>query len=258
VPIHSRKSEARVRGSSGAQGPLRSFGESAGGIAKLIGGPIMAMELAMDRLHRELGQEAGCPELQVLREQNRRLASLVRLLVTFARPSRPRPRQVDVNRAVSVACSLEDPVRTGASHDLQLELDPELPLAQVDPHHLLEILLALLANARIAVERSPGPRWVRVSTGSTSEGSIRVRVQDSGAGVPPGEEERIFFPFVSGWNREGVGLSLSRLFLLLQQGELRLDGPGSKDGGAAFDLMLAPSHPEGGGGAKPTSPQKPR
>ncbi len=53
-------------------------------------------------------------------------------------------------------------------------------------------------------------------------GFVDLLVQDSGPGVPSGQEERIFLPFVSGWGGEGLGLSRGRAALARQGGDLLL------------------------------------
>jgi signal transduction histidine kinase len=79
----------------------------------------------------------------------------------------------------------------------------------VDKRRLERVLTNLLDNARL---HAGGAEAVRVQR---ANGSIRVLVEDRGAGVPEGDKERIFERFVRGASAggsdagEGVGLGLA-------------------------------------------------
>jgi len=217
--------------------PLEQFRETAGTLAQEIGGPLTAIEIAVSRLRRRLGPDADVRELAVLEEQSRRLTRLSRSLVAFARPVRPRKREVDVNQAVETACALAGPDLEDAGIRLEIQPAPEGARVRADPHHLREVLLALLLNARLALADRGGGGWIRVESTLDPEDGIRIRVRDSGPGIRPGEAERIFLPFVSGWNREGLGLALARLSMLSLGGELEVEVR-DEGAGAEFTVRL--------------------
>lgn len=84
-----------------------------------------------------------------------------------------------------------------------------------DPKRVRQVLINLLSNAIKFTE--PGG-VVAVSAASEPAGEaggeawVRMSVSDSGAGIPPGELDRIFDPFVQGKGepgRDGVGLGLA-------------------------------------------------
>jgi len=98
--------------------------------------------------------------------------------------------------------------RLAPSHDLRLEVDGDLPLAEADPVRLEQVLANLVDNA---IKYSPqgGAITVRVSAGDR----ITVRVSDEGIGITPEEAERLFERFYrvdNGLARstKGVGLGL--------------------------------------------------
>ncbi len=220
----------------GSTSSLEEFGEVAGRIAREIGGPLTAIEMAVHRLQRDRPEGNGSPELETILSQSHHLAVLARTLLALARPIHPTPRALDVNEAVEVAVGLARTEMDAKGILMELQLDPTLPHAHADPHQLREALLALLMNARLALGEWTGARWIRVRTDTDPSGKVRVRLQDSGPGVPPGSEEKIFLPFVSGWGRQGVGLSLSRLSVLRQGGELRVET--QEDDQSVFVLLL--------------------
>jgi signal transduction histidine kinase len=217
----------------------------AGTAAQEIGSALTAIQVAAERLERYhvRGGAPGSSELRVIRDQSRRLARLARNLLDLTRPPSRNTGAVDLGAEVR---RLVPPLRRVLGREgVELrtcgleEADVDSgPWVQADPARVQEILLALVANARKAVASTPPPRWIRISALTLDDGAGEVRVADSGPGVPEGTEERIFFPLVSGWGGQGMGLSRSRLSLAGQGGGLRLGR--TEQGGSEFILRLEP------------------
>ncbi len=221
-----------------------ALGEVVGRIAREIGAPLTAIEVAVDRLRRHRNEvenaeeERGEEELRVILEQSHRLAGLARTLLSLARPTEARSRLVHLDELVTRTLSALEPDLRRWGIDVQLHHDvPELTVWG-DPHQIREALSALLLNARLALQDWHGERVIRIRTGRLENHRAFVRVADTGPGVPTGKEDRIFLPFFSEWGREGIGLARSRIALMAQGGHIVLDGPGLHTG-AAFTLILS-------------------
>jgi len=95
----------------------------------------------------------------------------------------------------------------------------------------------LVANALDAVaDVEIGRRRVHVAV-ATLHGQLQVLVSDTGRGVLPEIQSRLFEPFVtSKLDGMGLGLAISRTLLRSQGGELRLDASGA--GGTRFSVEL--------------------
>jgi signal transduction histidine kinase len=82
---------------------------------------------------------------------------------------------------------------------------------RADPERVRQIMLNLLTNA---VKFTPRGGQVTLAC-AADVGSVRIMVSDSGRGIPAGELERIFEPFVqvdrhlTHGSQQGVGLGLS-------------------------------------------------
>jgi K+-sensing histidine kinase KdpD len=92
--------------------------------------------------------------------------------------------------------------------DVVIDVPDDLPLAMADPGLLERVVANLVANARrFSAPGSP----VRVEA-EHGDGHVRLRVIDSGPGVPEADWERMFAPFQRLGDRptgEGVGLGLA-------------------------------------------------
>lgn len=236
---------------------VEAMGEVVGNIAREIGAPLTAIEVAVDRLRRRAVSMGGGPEpeeLQVILNQSHRLAGLARTLLSLARPLETHPREIRLDHLVDgVAASVAPEMdRAGISLEVDHLSSPLTVLG--DPHQIREALTALVANARLALNGWAGDRVIRLTTGLLREERGFVRVEDSGPGVPEDKEERIFLPFFSEWGRAGIGLALSRIALLGQGGEVYLE-PGDErpESGAAFILVLSPPEPPSDGAEPPGS-----
>ena len=118
----------------------------------------------------------------------------------------------------------------------QTTFPEEVPEAYFDAGKLEKIVVNLLSNA---FKFTPEHGTIRVAV-STFEEQIHIRISDSGPGIPPGEQSRIFDRF---YQLEahvdqgtGIGLALVKELVELHYGKITLEStPGS---GATFLLTL--------------------
>jgi two-component system sensor histidine kinase KdpD len=123
---------------------------------------------------------------------------------------------------------------------VEVSLDPAEPLllGRFDFVHSLRILVNLVENA---VKYSPADTPVTLAARRRGD-ALEFVVADRGAGVPPGERERIFDPFYrppgsqSDSGSAGLGLSIARRLAEAQGGSLVYEpAPG---GGSRFVLTV--------------------
>src|SRR5688572_28777426 len=117
-------------------------------------------------------------------------------------------------------------------------LDPGLPVVLADRVQMQQILLNLLVNACDAMSGLPvADRKLQLSTRILPDGScVEVRLTDSGCGIPAGELERIFQPFVTTKpHGMGMGLAICRTVAESHRGRLWAESSG---GGATFHLEV--------------------
>ncbi len=213
-----------------------------GGVAHEIRNPLGGLTLYAEMLARD-GELSAKQHERATRivDEAMRLERVVRDFLEYARPERPRVQRVDL--PIIVADSAQNAV-AGLGWTGFLELEPGSPSVACDPDHLRQILLNLLRNAMQAA--GPSGR-VRLHT-TAAHGSVELRVEDSGPGVPTEERERIFEPFYSR-KADGAGLGLAIARRLCDLGEIGLTVEASPLGGACFVLAFAhrPSAAEGPG-----------
>ncbi len=124
---------------------------------------------------------------------------------------------------------------TGAAleaHRLVVDVDPALPLVEVDLVLIAQVLANLLTNAA-----QHAPEHTAITVAARAEaGTVVLSVSDEGPGVPPAERERIFHMLDrrAGSGRAGLGLAISSAFVGAHGQRLAVrDAPG---GGACFEF----------------------
>ena len=92
------------------------------------------------------------------------------------------------------------------------DIDPSAPRSSLSPVDAVSVVGNLIDNALDAAATGVEPRWVRIAFAPAPGGALSVSVADSGDGVAPELEERIFEHGFStkpaGADGRGVGLAL--------------------------------------------------
>ena len=148
-------------------------------------------------------------------------------------------REVDVSELLKSVEPLVLPQLMSKGLEFKTEICPDDLRASADPEKLEQILLNLLSNA---IKFTPADGSIRLSCESTSA-LVMIHVCDTGRGIPPEKQDRIFDPFVrvdEGFSRKtegtGLGLAISRNLARAMGGELAVEStPGA---GATFTISL--------------------
>jgi signal transduction histidine kinase len=130
------------------------------------------------------------------------------------------------------ACGLE-------RHDVRLrrEFQP-VPLALIDRHKVLQILINLVNNAKYAVDENTGEKEIVVSIACADEHRLQISVADNGAGIAAENLDRIFSQgFTTRKHGHGFGLHSGALAAKELGGSLSVRSPGLGLG-ATFTLEI--------------------
>ncbi|SPQ01495.1 fused sensory histidine kinase in two-component regulatory system with KdpE: signal sensing protein; sensory histidine kinase [Candidatus Sulfobium mesophilum] len=114
-------------------------------------------------------------------------------------------------------------------------LPEDLPLISFDPLLIEQVLVNLLDNA---IKYTPPETPIELSA-HVKDKEIIVEIADRGAGIPTGEEEKIFDKFVRGTaTGGGIGLGLTICRAIIQAHGGRIKAENRRDGGAVFSFSL--------------------
>ncbi|HEX5041766.1 MAG TPA: ATP-binding protein [Candidatus Polarisedimenticolaceae bacterium] len=229
--------------------------------------PLAPLRNALHMMRLSAPGEPGVERArEIMERQVNHLVRLVDDLLEMARINRGtlelRVERVELAAVLGNALETSEPLITAAGHRLQLSL-PEEPLwLQGDRVRLAQILANLLNNA---AKYTPAGGAITVE-GRAQDGEVRVEVHDTGRGIPPEWQSRIFEMFSRGTGERehaqgglGIGLALSRRLAEMHGGTLEARSEGSGKG-STFVLRLplaSPPAPVGEAMAPSTPPLPP-
>lgn len=206
--------------------------------------------------------------LDAIIEQTDHMTALVQDMLNVARLQRGElkfhPTRIDLGRlckhVVEQMQARADQQQPGR-YQLRCHLDTHIPILQIDPVRIRQILVNLLENA---IKYSPDGGAVEVdvslhlpahSQGDALGGEICVAVRDWGVGIPPQQQEMVFRPFVRLEHPltryapgHGLGLSVSRYLAEMMGGSLTLTSDGRQQGTCV--ILTVPLMPQN----KPSAP----
>ncbi|MCQ4160754.1 response regulator [Roseomonas sp. GC11] len=192
-------------------------------------------------------------QLRTLHEAARHLLELVNGLLDLSKIAAGRlelqPAPAALVPLLERCTALLAPEVQRKSQALLLEVAPDLPAGvMADATRLRQLLLNLLSNA---VKFTPAQGRVTLRARRAATGGIRLEVEDTGPGVPPGQRHLLFRDFVQlatpgASNAEaatgtGLGLSIAAQLAELMGGSIGCDSPPGR--GATFwvELPLPPA-----------------
>ncbi|MGB7971589.1 MAG: MASE3 domain-containing protein [Candidatus Deferrimicrobiaceae bacterium] len=232
---------------------LSLLGQMAAGIAHEIRNPLSGANLNLSTLAHLCRESPTMDEeekerirgiVEQAQAASNKIGSVVRSVMEFAKPVPPSLVEIDVNGVVEKAVAFTEAVIRKSGVVISSALAPEVPRRRGDPRLLEQVMVNLITNAVQAMEKIDRPRRIEVSS-SAMNGSIVLKVSDSGPGVPVAERERIFDPFYT-TRREGHGIGLSFSHRVVSEHGGSMSVGTSPLGGAEFRIDL----PLGEGSAK--------
>ena len=230
---------------------LTTMGSLLAGVAHELNNPLAVVMGRASLLEEkcESAQATDLPQLQadarLIREAAQRCAGIVRTFLNMARQRPSAPSPVGLNTMVRSAIDMLGYGFRSHGIEAQQFLANDLPDVLADPDQIGQIVMNLLVNAQQALATHPGPRRVRVQTGTEASqdgGAARVwlRVADNGPGVSDWVQRQIFercFTTKPEGLGTGLGLTVSRALAQSAGGDLFLE-QASALGGASFRLDL--------------------
>ena len=240
--IERREQELRDKQEQLVQaGKLATLGELTTGVAHELNNPLNNIGLyvgnVIDRVR--LGKLDGSivGDLEKAMGQVRKATEIISHLRTFGRAAPVSVEVVDVDEVIERSLSLVHEQLKLRGIEVEVELCPEQLVLNANPIQLEQVFINLLANARDALENARTKR-IRIET-TREDDRIRVKVSDTGLGIPPEIEARVFDPFFT--TKEvgsGTGLGLSITYSIVKEhgGEISVSSrPGR---GATFEIDL--------------------
>ena len=223
-----------------------TLGEISGAMAHELGQPLGAILANTEAAELHLQQDA--PDLEEvrailadIRADDLRAGEIIHGMRAFLGRGEMQMTALDVAQLAGEAAKLLGADLSSRRIELAMDLPGGLPAVQGSRIHLQQVLVNLLANAMDAVQANPaGERKIILQARLPEPEQVELAVVDSGAGLAPDDELRVFESFhTTKPGGLGLGLPICQSIIAAHRGRITLRNHPEGGAIAAFTLPAA-------------------
>jgi len=234
LSLKDNSEEDRLKRQVAQATKMQAVGQLAGGVAHDFNNILTAIIGHCDlMLMRHAPGDSDYDDIQQIRSNSNRAASLTRQLLAFSRQQTLRPQVLQLPDVIAEVSTLLKRL-LGERVKLQVKHGRGLGAVRADPGQLEQVIVNLAVNARDAMtvkdEQSVG--LLTLHTYAVTADDVRrmgseilpiadytaLRVSDTGTGIPPHLLPKIFEPFFTTKEvGKGTGLGLSTVYGIVKQ-----------------------------------------
>jgi signal transduction histidine kinase len=203
------------------------IGRLASAIAHEIRNPLNYINLTLDHLRTSLApsdpqKRALVEKLTLqLKAEVARINTRITEFLKYTRPANLSLKPLDLRETLRDALSMVEMQAAESGVETRFEADGHAPVVLGDGEALRSLFTNLIINGMHAMEGRGGRLTVRLEA---AEGRARVRVSDTGAGIPADNLPKIFEPYFS--TKEtgtGLGLAIAKKAVDEHDGSIRVE-----------------------------------
>jgi two-component system cell cycle sensor histidine kinase/response regulator CckA len=271
LSLKDNSEETRLKREVAQATKMQAVGQLAGGVAHDFNNILTAIIGHCDlMLMRHSPGDSDYDDIQQIRANSNRAASLTRQLLAFSRQQTLRPQVLQLPDVISEVSNLLKRL-LGETVTLTVKHGRNLSPVRADPGQLEQVVVNLAVNARDAMmTHDPrGAGTLSIQTYAVTAADVRklgsdilppadysvLEIGDTGGGIPPEILPKIFEPFFTTKEvGKGTGLGLSTVYGIVKQSggyifadnrkDMGTHGPGRAPHGAIFTIYL-PVYTEG-------------
>jgi C4-dicarboxylate-specific signal transduction histidine kinase len=221
---------------------LASLGELSSGIAHELNQPLQAiLGFSQEIAEFEKLSPSGREFIEDIVNASRKMAEIIKSLRSFAREAGEDQVETSVEHAVREASRLMIHSLMQRGIDLEIRVEPSLPLILANPIQLEQVFVNLMSNARDAIEQAhPGRGKITIEL-AQSGNEIIASVTDDGCGMNNEVRQKVFDPFFTTKEvGKGTGLGLSISYGILKKLGARVDVKSQVGTGTRFEIVFRP------------------
>ncbi|MDQ2669113.1 MAG: ATP-binding protein, partial [Gemmatimonadota bacterium] len=239
VLFDDRTEERRLQEQLVQSEKMSAIGQLIAGIAHDLNNPLASVVGFADFL----GELPDVPPqlrepLSVIREEAERASSIVKNLLGFARKQEGQRRPTPLGPLLDATFVLLRNQLLASRIEARVEVDPELPLVDIDPNQIQQVFVNLINNAQQAIASTGRAGTVMVTARRTADG-VAVDVRDDGPGMSSELAAHVFDPFFTTKPEgQGTGLGLSISVGIVKEHGGRITLSTEEGRGATFTVHL--------------------
>ncbi|PTQ11601.1 hybrid sensor histidine kinase/response regulator [Sphingomonas oleivorans] len=267
LSLKDNSEESKLKRQIAQATKMQAVGQLAGGVAHDFNNILTAIIGHCDlMLMRHTPGDIDYDDIQQIKHNSNRAASLTRQLLAFSRQQTLRPQILQLPDVISEISNLLKRL-LGETVTLTVKHGRNLGFVRADPGQLEQVIVNLAVNARDAM---PGGGTLALQTYAVSAADVRklgseimpvvdytaLSVSDTGTGIPPEIIGKIFEPFFTTKEvGKGTGLGLSTVYGIVKQTGGFIFAESEPGQGTRF-LLYLPVHQAEKATAEPVAPAR--
>jgi signal transduction histidine kinase len=226
---------------------LAAAGTFASGVAHEVNNPLASISSLVQSLLPGEADAERALMLTTILSQITRIATTVKDLVNFGRPAPVERRALDLNDMIRETLRLVTYNRRFDGVVIEPALATDLTPTYADHNGIQQVILNILFNAADALQHQGGTIHVTTANqrGPSGEARVKMKIADSGCGIPAENLERVFDPFFTtkpAGAGVGMGLSLCQSIVLTNHGTIKVE---SREGSGTAVTICLPTVTDG-------------
>jgi len=260
LSLKDNSEESKLKRQVAQATKMQAVGQLAGGVAHDFNNVLTAIMGHCDlMLMRHTPGDSDYDDIQQIKANSNRAASLTRQLLAFSRQQTLRPQVLQLPDTISEVSNLLKRL-LDETVTLVVKHGRNLGAVRADPGQLEQVIVNLAVNARDAmVAKGEGGGTLTIQTFAVSAAEVRrmgsdilpitdytaFSVTDTGTGIPPDIIPKIFEPFFTTKEvGKGTGLGLSTVYGIVKQSGGFIFADSKPGEGARFVIYLPVHHAE--------------
>ena len=203
---------------------LEALVEMAAGAAHELNNPLTVISGRAQLLNETETEQQKKQNLMQIQENAGRISRVIEELMSFARPSQPRPVETSIKQILDEAVQLTRQ-KTGVDHiNVQMEVAENIKNVFVDSAQIVSAIANILSNAVESYTGSLGPIKI-TATSERTDSFTEVEISDLGCGMDPETLKKATQPFFSAkpaGRKRGMGLAYAYRIIRLNRGSLNI------------------------------------
>jgi PAS domain S-box-containing protein len=165
-----------------------------------------------------------------------RINDLMESVLSYSRQKVENFKDINVELLIRRIFSSMNTKFTRANVSAMVTCKTEMRNVYADQRSLEQVFINIITNAYDAIKPEGGVISVQIAPNETDERFLDVSISDTGPGIPPEIQEKIFEPFVTGKPKgTGLGLAITKRMVEAHKGLIELE---TYPGGTIFKVIL--------------------
>lgn len=213
---------------------LAALGQLAAGVAHEINNPLGTITIYAHILLRSTdADDPRRDDIELIVNEANRTKDIVQGLLSFARETKLKPGDTDINELLEDTLGLLVNQSLFQNIKIKKGLAKDLPTVFADGTQLKQVFINIILNAAQAMEGKGGI----VITTWREKNIIKIKILDTGPGIPPEHVGKLFNPFFT-TKEKGTGLGLAISYGIIERHSGKIDVATELGKGSTFTISL--------------------